>query len=75
MFLFIRSFLIKEVFLKELSYGMIEKLILSYGVIEKLIPYRVLPRPPRQARQARFGPCLDFGFQYALKRNKPSKKI
>ena len=22
--------------------------------------------PPRQGMQARFGPCLDFGFQYAL---------
>ena len=26
-------------------------------------------------RQARFCPCLDFGFQYALIRNKWSKKI
>ena len=26
--------------------------------------------PPRQGRQARFGPCLDFEFQYALIRNK-----
>ena len=24
--------------------------------------------PPRQARQARFGPCLDFGFLYAHKK-------
>ena len=31
--------------------------------------------PPRQGRQARFGPCLDFGFQYALIRNNWSKKI
>ena len=28
--------------------------------------------PPRQAR---FGPCLDFGFQYALIRNNQSKNF
>ena len=28
--------------------------------------------PPRQAR---FGPCLDFGFQYALIRNNRSKNL
>ena len=31
--------------------------------------------PPQQERQARFGPCLDFGFQYPLIRNNRSKKI
>ena len=31
--------------------------------------------PPWQARQARFGPCLDFGFQYALIRNNQSKNF
>ena len=28
-----------------------------------------------QGSQARFGPCLDFGYQYALIRNNQSKKI
>ena len=31
--------------------------------------------PPWQGRQARFGPSLDFGFQYALIRNNWSKKF
>ena len=31
--------------------------------------------PPRLARPPRPGPCLDFGFQYALIRNNRSKKI
>ena len=31
--------------------------------------------PPQQARQSRFGPCIDFVFQYALIRNNWSKKI
>ena len=31
--------------------------------------------PPWQARKARFGPCLDFGFQCALIRNNRSKKF
>ena len=31
--------------------------------------------PPRQARQARFGPCLDFGFQYAFLTNNRSNKF
>ena len=31
--------------------------------------------PPGQARQARFGPCLDFGLQYALVSNNWPKKI
>ena len=30
---------------------------------------------PRQGRQARFIPCLDFGFQYALIRNNRSKNF
>jgi len=30
--------------------------------------------PPRLARSQRPGPCLDFGFQYALTRNNRSKK-
>ena len=30
---------------------------------------------PQQARQTRFGPCLDFGFQYALIRNNRSKNF
>ena len=30
---------------------------------------------PRQGRQARLGPCLDFGFQYALRRNNWSKNF
>ena len=30
---------------------------------------------PWQARQARFGPCLDFGFQYTLIRNNRSKNF
>ena len=30
---------------------------------------------PRQGRQARFGPSLDFRFQYALIRNNWSKKF
>ena len=37
---------------------------------------RPLSGPPRQTRQARFGPCLDFGFQYARSYKKqPVKKI
>ena len=39
----------------------------------KGIPYQ--GRHTRQARQAWFGPCLDFGFQYALIKNNRSKKI
>ena len=35
----------------------------------------IIPGPPRQARQERFGPCLDFGFQYALIRNNRSKSF
>ena len=31
--------------------------------------------PPRQGRQARFDPCLDFGFQYALIKNNRSKNL
>ena len=31
--------------------------------------------PPRLARPTRPGPCLDFGFQYALIRNNRSKKF
>ena len=31
--------------------------------------------PPRQGRQARFSPCLDFGFQYTLIRNNWFKKF
>ena len=31
--------------------------------------------PPRLARPPRPGPCLDFGFQYALIRNNQSKKF
>ena len=34
-----------------------------------------LSGPPRQGRQAKFGPCLDFGFQYALIRNNWSKNF
>ena len=33
----------------------------------------MLAGPPWQGRQARFGPCLDFGFQYALIRNNRSQ--
>ena len=31
--------------------------------------------PLQKPRQARFGPCLDFGFQYTLTRNNQSKKF
>ena len=31
--------------------------------------------PPRLARPPRPGPCLDFGFQYSLIRNKRSKNF
>ena len=31
--------------------------------------------PPGQERQARFSPCLDFGFQYALIRNNRSRNF
>ena len=37
--------------------------------------YLLIAGLPRQARQARFGPCLDFGFQYTLIRNNRSKKF
>ena len=33
---------------------------------------KINPGPPRQAR---FGPCLDSGFQYTLIRSNRSKKI
>jgi hypothetical protein len=36
---------------------------------------RCVSGPSQQGRQASFGPCLDFGFQYALKRNNPSKNF
>ena len=34
-----------------------------------------IPGPPRLARPPRPGPCLKFGFQYALVRNNQSKKF
>ena len=35
----------------------------------------LLARPPRPPRPPRPGPCLDFGFQYALIRNNQSKNV
>ena len=32
-------------------------------------------RAPMAGKAGKFGPCLDFGFQYALIRNNRSKKI
>ena len=37
--------------------------------------FKFCPGPPRQGRQARFDPCLDFGLQYALIRNNRSKNF
>ena len=43
--------------------------------ILKVFYFHATPGPPRLARPPRPGPCLDFGFQYALIRNNRSKKF
>ena len=48
---------------------------LSLENFRKIKLFLATSGPPRQARQARFGPCLDFGFQYTLIRNNRSKKF
>ena len=48
---------------------------ISMQVSSSLINKIYDTRPPRLARSPRPGPCLDFGFQYALSRNNRSKKI
>ena len=45
----------------------------SYG--SKFCYARLDLGPPRLARPPRPGPCLDFGFQYALIRNNQTKKF
>ena len=44
-------------------------------VLHKLLLQLPYTGPPRLARPPRPGPCLDFGFQYALIRNNRLKKF
>ena len=57
------------------QFGIIQTLQTSVQrcVLPVSFPVDLLPGAPRLARPPRPGPCLDFGFQYALIRNNHSE--